>query len=145
MDITTSTSPVKNIMTDHLYVLNIKDPITKAVQMFREHHIRHLPVVNNNQIVGIMSKTDVLRLSFGDNFFDDTDLTFVETLKTEDVMRRNPHTVNENECIRDVARKLMNEDFHALPVVNEKGICGILTTTDIIQYFLDLKTECNHD
>ena len=58
--------PVSTIMTKNVVKLNLSDDLTKAEMLFKKHHIRHIPVVYSNKIVGMLSYTDLLRISFAD-------------------------------------------------------------------------------
>ena len=63
--------PVSTIMTTSIIKLNITDTLTKAETLFKKNHIRHIPVVNSNKIVGMLSYTDLLRISFADAVDED--------------------------------------------------------------------------
>ena len=65
--------PVASIMTKEVVKLNLSDDLTKAETLFKKHHIRHIPVVNGNKIIGMLSYTDLLRISFADSIEDDED------------------------------------------------------------------------
>jgi CBS domain-containing membrane protein len=54
--------PVATIMTKNVIKLNSTDDLTKAEALFKKHHIRHIPVVQGNTIVGMLSLTDLLRI-----------------------------------------------------------------------------------
>ena len=58
-----SNVPVSKIMSKHLVKLHLNDDLTKAESLFKHHKIRHIPVVNGNKILGILSYTDLLRIS----------------------------------------------------------------------------------
>jgi signal-transduction protein with cAMP-binding, CBS, and nucleotidyltransferase domain len=57
--------PVSIIMAKNIIKLNLSDDLTKAV-LFKKHKIRHIPVVNEYKIVGLLSYTDLLRVSYAD-------------------------------------------------------------------------------
>lgn len=61
--------PVKKIMTTQVVKLNLNDELSKAEMLFKKHRIRHIPVVAGNQIIGMLSLTDLLRISFVDSVF----------------------------------------------------------------------------
>jgi len=76
-------------------------------------------------------------LSFGDIYGVEqyeVDSSMYEMLSINEVMRANPRTVSSDSAIKDVVDILIKEEFHALPVVNEDRLIGIVTTTDLIKY-----------
>lgn len=132
--------PVSTIMTNNLVLLNINDTLEKAEELFKKHNIRHIPVVNNHIIEGILSYTDLLRISFADAIDEDED--HVETIvynmfSLQQVMVTNVTTVKTTDTIYDVAQILATESFHALPVEEGGKLVGIVTTTDLIKYLLN--------
>lgn len=130
--------PVSEIMTKNLITAKASDSLRSINNLFRDHQIRHLPIVSGDKLVGIISKTDVLRLSFGDLYDDQqaADETVFDLLSTEHVMVNQPITVQAKESIKAVAEKMSQVEFHALPVLDEDKIVGIVSTTDLIKYLL---------
>jgi CBS domain-containing membrane protein len=132
--------PVSSIMTKEVVKLNLSDDLTKAEKLFKKHHIRHIPVVKGNKIVGMLSYTDLLRISFADAVDDDEmdiDVTVYNMFSVEQVMARNLVKVSPETTIREVAEILSTREFHALPVVEDDLLVGIVTTTDLIKYLID--------
>lgn len=131
--------PVASIMTKNLITAHLTDSLRHVNSLLKKHQIRHIPVVSGDKLVGIVSKSDILRLSFGDIFEgqENADETVFDMLKLEQVMVSNPKTVNAEDTIRDVATIFTQADFHALPVVEGDKIVGIVSTTDLIKYLLD--------
>ncbi|WP_242085605.1 HPP family protein [Aestuariivivens sediminis] len=132
-------APVSMIMTEHVITLNKRDSLEKAEQIFKKHNIRHLPVVTNNVVIGMLSKTDLLRLKFadyGDDEHLDTDVFIYKLFTIEQVMRQKIVSVPSSSSIKEVAEIFATKEFHALPVVDNNQLVGIVTTTDIIKYLL---------
>jgi CBS domain-containing protein len=132
--------PVSSIMTKNVIKLNLSDYLTKAEQLFKKHHIRHIPVVNGNKIVGMLSYTDLLRISFADAVDEDemeVDVTVYNMFSVEQVMARNLVKVAPDTTIKEVAEILSKREFHALPVVEDELLVGIVTTTDLIKYLIN--------
>ncbi|NIK73089.1 CBS domain-containing protein [Thermonema lapsum] len=125
--------PVSHIMTREVYTASINDSLASAYRLMKAKKIRHLPVVEGEQLIGILSITDILRLSFGNEEPDENTLSM---FKIEQIMKPNPKTVSPEDEIRTVAEILTQEEFHALPVAEDEKLCGIVTTTDIIKYLL---------
>tara|TARA_R110000868_G_scaffold74013_1_gene214173 strand:+ start:1232 stop:1621 length:390 start_codon:yes stop_codon:yes gene_type:complete len=127
-------------MTSPVITLKKKDSLEKAEYLFKKHHIRHIPIVTDNVIVGMLSYTDLLRLSFADftdNSVDDSDALVYNMFTIKQVMKRNIVTISSSSSIKEVARVLATEEFHALPVVDNNKLVGIVTTTDLIKYLLN--------
>lgn len=131
---------ITKIMTSPVITLNTNDDLEKAESLFKKNKIRHIPVVHGKHIVGILSYTDLLRLSFADitdNPNTPADVLVYNMLTIGQVMKRNVVTVNTSNTIQDVAEILAVEEFHALPVVDKNCLVGIITTTDLIKYLLE--------
>jgi CBS domain-containing protein len=131
--------PVRAIMTADVFTVNEKDALKDVVALLRKHKIRHVPVVSGDVVTGIISRTDINRLTFGALFENQegSDEAVLEMLSVPQVMTSKPKSVSSEDNIRDVAEIFANEEFHALPVVDEGKLVGIVTTTDIIKYMLD--------
>ena len=132
--------PVSKIMTAELTTVNITNSLKEVKNIFREKKIRHLPVVSGDTVIGILSETDIRRLSFGSNFGEahaEADEAILDMLSINQVMRDNPVTIDSKETIKAAAEKLSHAEFHALPVTEDGKLVGIVTTTDLIKYLLD--------
>ncbi|MBX2969114.1 MAG: CBS domain-containing protein [Cyclobacteriaceae bacterium] len=134
--------PVSSIMTKHVVAVQLDDTLISANNLIRKHHIRHLPVIHGEQLVGMISKTDLNRLTFSGLFAGegDADEAVFDMLNISQVMSHKPRAVKESDTIKYVAEILSTEEFHALPVVDdhdESKLVGIVTTTDVIKYMLD--------
>lgn len=132
--------PVSTIMTKNVIKLNTSDDLTKAELLFKKYHIRHIPVVNGNKILGMLSYTDLLRISFADAVDDEdevVDTTVYNMFTVEQVMAKNLVKVSPDTTIRETAEILASKEFHALPVCEGDLLVGIVTTTDLIKYLID--------
>ena len=133
---------VNTIMTRDIHVVQLEDKLTDVRELIRKHGIRHVPVIYGKQLVGIISKTDLNRLTFSSLFAgqDDADEAVFDMLTISQVMSHRPRVVKANETIKQVAEILSTEEFQALPVVDDKDetkLVGIVTTTDVIRYMLE--------
>ena len=127
-------------MSTHVATVHHGEPVSKVRQLVKERGVHHIPVVNGDQLVGIVSFSDILRVSFGDTFATDertVDATLDHTLKLEDIMAKDPVCLQESASIREAAEILAQGNFHAIPVVHGKKLVGIVTSTDLIKYLLD--------
>lgn len=130
--------PVSHIMTTDVYTLNENDKLQDAVTIIRKHKIRHIPIMNGKSVSGMLSRTDLNRLTFGTLFEnqDGGEESILEMLTIPQVMTSKLRTISSTDSIRDVAEIFSKEEFHALPVVDNGELKGIVTTTDVITYML---------
>lgn len=133
--------PISKIMTRDLITLKVDDDLFRAEKLFKEHKIRHIPVVDNKKhILGILSLTDLNRISFLDSYDEDevkVDNAIYEMLCIEQLMVKNPVIVSSNITIKEAAEILAKNEFHALPVVDNTILVGIVTTTNLLLYLIE--------
>jgi len=131
-------TPVSEIMTKDLVVINKDQSLQEANDIIKNKQIRHIPVTSGEKVVGMLSKTDLHKISFI-NTFDGDELTtaMYDHLTVGQVMTRELSTIQHTDTISDVAKILSENEFHALPVMDGAQIVGIVTTTDLIKYMLE--------
>lgn len=133
-------APISSIMTKAVITLNRKDDLETAERLFKSKKIRHIPVVSGTAIIGMLSYTDLLRISFADSIGEDefdVDTTVYNMFTIEQVMAKNLVSVESSATIKGVAEILAKKEFHALPVVDNEKLVGIVTTTDLINYLIE--------
>lgn len=131
--------PVTEIMTKELVVLNPTQSLYDAEKLFNRHNIRHIPVVESERIVGVISRSDLLRISYSNLSADEETIETMiyDTYTIPQVMTRVPVTVESDATVKEVAEILSNHSFHSIPVVEEGKLVGLVTTTDLINYLLE--------
>ena len=132
--------PVSTIMTKDIIALNRTDDLETAETLFKQHHIRHIPVVSGDVIIGMLSYTDLLRISFADALNEDeteVDTVVYNMFTIDQVMSKNVVTVNSETSIKEVAGIITKNEFHALPVVDNGELVGIVTSTDLINFLIE--------
>lgn len=130
---------ISEIMTKNIIALNRDDDLEKAEMLFKRNKIRHIPVVAEDVIIGMLSYTDLLRISFADAVYEteeEVDTLVYNMFTIDQVMAKNVVTVPSTATIKEVAKILAENEFHALPVVDDGRLVGIVTTTDLINYLL---------
>lgn len=132
-------APVSMIMTEPVITLNKTDDLEKAEHLFKQHHIRHIPVVDGRSVIGMLSYTDLQRLSFTDMNNEqesDADAMVFNMFTIDQVMKKKVACVSSTNSIKEVAEVFTTKEFHALPVIENNQLVGIVTTTDLIKYLL---------
>ena len=113
-------------------------PLSEVRAKLTEMHVHHMPVVSGTKLIGIISSTDLLRVSYehGENT-KHANAVLDHTRTIEDVMQTNPVSIQSKTTVREAAQLLSKNWFHALPVVDSGELVGIVTTTDLIDYLLE--------
>jgi len=134
--------PIQTIMTKDVFTIDENDELKNAVNLIKRKKIRHLPVMKNNKVVGILSRSDINRLTFGAMFDhqDSADEAILNMLSISQIMTSKPRFIQIDQSIQEVAEIFAKEEFHALPVIENDECKGIVTTTDVISYFLKLSS-----
>ena len=132
-------TPVSEIMTSDVITLNYSDNLATAEHLFRTNGIRHIPVVSGSSIVGMLSYTDLMRISFSESAAEAEDAVesvVYNMFSIEQVMVKDVVTVSSDTTIKDVTKLLAEREFHALPIVDNSILVGIVTTTDLLNYYM---------
>jgi len=128
---------VEDIMTKQVHTVNVSDRMVDVRNMMANNHIRHTPVMKEGKLVGILSLTDVQRMTFSTTYGDieeGIDDAISDMFNAEMIMHSHPETLDYNCSIRDAALKFVDKSYHALPVIRDAEMVGIITTTDILRY-----------
>lgn len=132
--------PIASIMTKELITLSLNDTLYSAEKRMKVNHIRHMPVVDGDELIGLVSLSDLQRVSFIDAYSKEgtEDTPVYNMLSIRDLMIKNPLTASPKTTILEVSKLLASKEFHSLPVVDEGKLVGIITTTDLLHYFIEL-------
>jgi len=130
--------PITEIMTKHVITLSLEDDLETAEHLFKKNRIRHIPIVSGGHVIGMLSKTDLLRISFADsiNEEDTVESMVYNMFDIGQVMTKSLETITTKTTIKEVAEILSEREYHALPVLQFGRLVGIVTSTDLIKYML---------
>jgi len=114
-------------MSTNLTTLSPDDVLDKAKNIFLSTRIHHLPVViDKDKLVGLITSYDLTRLSIKHIDF--------ETTKIREVMTTHIATLEPDEKIGAAAEVLLEHLFHAVPIVLDGRLKGIVSSFDILKY-----------
>ena len=130
--------PISQIMAKVLIAVPTTKKISEVNQLLKDYDIRHIPVVESNRLVGIISVKDVLKIGYGAGEMDQDALNAIyDAYKLEDIMTKNPVVASDETLIKEVAEMFSKQHFHSLPIVDKnQELVGIVTTTDLINYLI---------
>ncbi|HEU4562298.1 MAG TPA: CBS and ACT domain-containing protein [Longimicrobium sp.] len=116
------------------------DSLAHALRLTREHRIRHLPVVLNGELAGILSDRDIRTAMPSPLTVADADrASFLERTPVESMMTREVITAGPLDTVEDAAKMLCRHRIGALPVVDAHGrLLGMLSETDVLTAFAEV-------
>nr|MDQ8210095.1 CBS domain-containing protein [Mariniflexile sp. KMM 9835] len=131
-------NPVSEIMVKNIIALKRGDNLERAEMLFNKYKIKHIPVVSSDVVIGMLSFSDLLKISLAEITEDEHNVNTIvyNTFKIEQVMSKNIVTIHSDTTIKEAATILAEREFHALPVVDEGVLVGIVTTTDLLNYYI---------
>ena len=129
------------IMTTSVTTLPHDGSLLNAALLMRQTDLRHLPVVKNGAVIGLLSDRDVNRAApsrFGplsqEEYNDD-----LQNTEIEKVMTKEPYTAQPDTPVRDVVNVLCERKIGAVPVVTDTGaLVGIVTRADLLDLLQSL-------
>lgn len=130
-------APVSTIMTKKIIALDVNKTLDKVEKIFSENKIHHLPVTEDGKMVGIISKSDFLLFKRG--FVDFSieakyDLFKLKTHTAGEIMTKGLAKLEPTDKINVAIEVFSKNILHALPVIDEGNLVGIITTHDIISH-----------
>jgi acetoin utilization protein AcuB len=132
---------VKNWMSKEVITVDVDDSMQNAIYILQEHKINILPVMENGNIVGIITDRDLKKASPSDaTTLDMHELMYIiSKIKIRNLMKKNLYTIPPDFTIEEAAAMLMEKRISGLPVVDEKKqLIGIITRSDIFRVIISL-------
>lgn len=128
--------PITSIMTANVVTVSSKQKLIDVKHIFeKEQFHHHIPVVDDGVLVGMISMVDYFyTISKSDTLNDDDAIYHQKT--AGDIMSKNPFQKPIHSSIGDIAKDLAKGDFHAVVITDNQVLKGIVTTADIIRYFI---------
>ncbi len=121
------TTRVESVMASNVIAIDPSFTMSQVKDLMRDKRISGAPVVKENQVIGIVTISDVIRS------MEEGKLNFLVT----DLMTSDVRTVSKDAMVTDVVNNLGRQGFSRLPVVDQDGtLVGIVTTGTLIRSLL---------
>ncbi len=119
---------IKKIMTKNLVTAHPSNSLTQIKGIFDRMDFHHLPIVEKgNKLVGIISQMDIDR-------FHDLIINNNLHATAEDIMTKFPMSLDQDDSVGLAADIFLANKFHAIPIVEDGEILGLVTTHDILRF-----------
>jgi len=129
-------NPVSEIMRREFVSLDREDTLDFAGDVMSLGQIRHLPVLDEGRLVGVVSQRDLLANSLSKLLENDAgrQRRFLRTARVTEVMNCEPITVSPETPTEEAARLMLRHRIGCLPVLDPTGTpVGLLTETDLLR------------
>jgi CBS domain-containing protein len=135
---------VRDIMVTELVTLHVAEQLSLASDIMNLARIRHLPIVEGERLVGIISQRDLFRASLASVMGYDYTATrnHLKTVSIKEAMVSDVITVEPETGIQEAGRIMLEKKIGCLPVVEDHRLVGIVTETDILRCFLIHYEDC---
>ncbi len=122
---------VREFMTAGPHTIGADQPIAAANRLMREHRIRHLPVLDGDRLVGILTSRDLQLIE---------SLPGVDSLvmTVEEAMTPDPYTIGPDSSLEWVALEMAEHKYGSTVVVEDAKVVGVFTTGDALRALTEL-------
>ncbi len=135
---------IEELMTKKPYVIEQDESVGAALNLFREHGISHAPVVNDGNLVGIISTQNVIssifqpkqRQTVGDTVGEKA---AVLSISVKGIMSKPVITVLPETLLKDAVETMRKNDISSLVIISKGRPTGILTKRDILEPIAEME------
>lgn len=123
---------IKSVMTTFPFSVEAQASVSEALEFMREHRIRHLPVTEDGEVVGLVSDRDI-KLMLGPDFA----YPAADELKVRDAMVPDPYAVEFDARLDSVLAYMAREHVGSVVVMRHGRLVGMFTTSDACGAFAE--------
>ena len=125
---------VADIMQTKVVTVSVTERLSTVEDIMRLGRVRHMPVVHQGELVGVLSERDLLRASLSEvgSFNAETQRAFLHGIAIEDVMSKPPVTIRAEASVREAASAMAERKIGCLPVLDGERLIGLITETDVL-------------
>jgi acetoin utilization protein AcuB len=125
---------VRRYMTVSPHTLEPTATYSDAGRLMREHHIRHLPVIDSTVLVGVVTDEHVALIAALKG-------TFPDSVQVGEIQGARPYTVAPDADLQQVARELIENKQSCAVVLDKDRVVGVFTLIDALRALVDLTAE----
>lgn len=134
--------PIKTIATVNLMTVSPNVIMTEIEDIFNSYEFHHIPVVEDDKPIGIISKSDFHRLQhhftqLGLEEAKENNQKFFRSMIASDVMIKNPICLKSSDMISDAVDIFLQNKVHSILIVDDEKCNGIVTPYDILKSLVE--------
>lgn len=126
---------VKDLMATHVVTIGRNDDLRLADDTMTERRIRHIPVLEEGKIVGVVTQRDVFKAQMSSTmgYGEKGQRAFLHTVPVKEIMTHPVVTVTPETPVTEAIDLLLTQGIGCLPVVQDERLIGIVTKTNLLQ------------
>ena len=125
---------VREIMMGSPVTLQPNDTLDLANDVISLGRIRHIPIVDDGRLVGIITERDLIGAAAGKIFGLKHKSALLKSVLIKEVMKKRVVTAAPDTPIKDIAHLMADKKIGCVPVVSAGMLVGLVTTTDVLRY-----------
>jgi acetoin utilization protein AcuB len=127
-------------MTKKIFSVDSDGYLSDAIKVMKEHGIKHLPVMKNDKLKGIISDRDIKEYTPSKaTSLDIYELHYLlAKTKIKEVMKAKIITIAPDAPVEEAAMLMMDENIGCLPVLDSGKLVGIISDKDIYRALVDI-------
>jgi CBS domain-containing protein len=127
---------IREIMMGSPVALKPEDTLDLANDVISLGRIRHIPVVEDGRLVGLLSERDLMGATATTIFGlkSRSKSALLKSVLIKDVMKRRVVTVKPDTPIKEAAQLMADKKIGCVPVLSNGSLVGLVTTTDMLRY-----------
>lgn len=131
---------VMNWMSHDPVTINPDESMFQAMRLLEKNHIRRLPVVKKNKLVGMVTERDIkAAYPSAATLLAANELPYLlDKVKVRELMQFDPTTIHVHDTVEEAAQVMMANKIGGLPVMDEGRLVGIITESDIFRALVSL-------
>jgi CBS domain-containing protein len=127
---------VKDIMSSDIKTIGRNDDLLTAEHLMATQHCRHLPVVEDEAVVGLVTQRDLFKAAMPSamRYGEKAEQAFLRSVRVKEIMVYPVITIAPTAPVGDAIDLILERGIGCLPVVNNGKLVGIVTKTDLLRH-----------
>jgi len=134
---------VRDLMERDVVTLDAADSLDLADDIMRLGRIRHMPVLSNGRLAGILSQRDLFRAAISSvlQLRPAAEREWLAKIPIREAMTRHVHTIGPEASVREAVEIMLGQRIGCLPVVEDGKLAGLVSESDCMRYLARLLGE----
>lgn len=125
---------VREMMSKNIEVVDRNDNLRAVEERMATKQLRHLPVLEQGEIVGIVTQRDLFKATMSSTmgYGEKAQQAYLQSVRVKEIMVYPVVTVSPDISVAAAAEMMINKGIGCLPVVDDHQLIGVVTKTDLL-------------